>query len=59
MPMRPMPFPGAFATQQAGLGPAVPARGGPPTRSHAELVQDFKELLLEEGVRLRTHMWPS
>lgn len=46
-----MHFPEAFPPHQAGPagpGPAAPAL--PPPRSHADMVEDFKELLLEQGV---------
>ena len=49
--MRPMHFPAAFPHQQVGPGAAGPvAPALPPPRSHADLVEDFKELLLEQGV---------
>lgn len=55
MPMRPMHFP--FPPQQPA-GPAAPAL--PPPRSHSDLVEDFKDLLLEQGVStscLHTDCW--
>lgn len=44
-PPRPMHFPGAYPQHQAMRQPPLPA-----PRSHGQLVQDFKDLLLESKV---------